>query len=288
MFPAELDERIRQAIRENPWTEQLFIDICDFYSPKKRIIYSGDANESIVSALLTVTSPIRKKAKLLLGRLFMFLTVDDQVVFELELSNIHAVWYFPTPNKTKENYTLCVIPKTNSAKIDNPVVFSIDSSVKIAYLKDYKCTKPNHALLFMFQEFVPNAIFYTPQTLFESEYQKQKNKRMYNIDCYNGSKDGHLFVSKQGILFGLKKPFYHFDKSSIRDAQVLSITGRTFNIQIETETEKVEFSMIDASEYARLSKWIPNKNQLEQISNAAQPEMEEDDEQDYEENGNFD
>lgn len=59
-----------------------------------------------------------------------------------------------------------------------------------------------------------------------------------------------LVFFKEGLFFGIKKPIMFYEFNDILGIEIVSITGRTFNILVTDKDEnQTEFSMIDYEIY---------------------------------------
>lgn len=98
------------------------------------------------------------------------------------------------------------------------------------------------------------------------------------VEAHKGTKEGVLYFLPNNILFGFKKPILLFDSRDIKSITYSSITRITFNITLlvkrpnpnssneneeEFIEEKVEFSMIDQSEFGKIDSYIKSKEVID-------------------------
>lgn len=90
---------------------------------------------------------------------------------------------------------------------------------------------------------------------------------------YTNSLLGFLFFLENGIFSGFKKPLHFFDFDSIESISYTSVLQRTFNMVIsykpttESESEEIEFSMIDQADFAGIDAFI-KRHELQDASMA--------------------
>jgi hypothetical protein len=67
---------------------------------------------------------------------------------------------------------------------------------------------------------------------------------------------GYLFFTSVGILYGFKKPLAYFDFASINSIAFAAVLRNTFNLVITTQTQEIEFGMLDQADYAGINEYI--------------------------------
>jgi hypothetical protein len=77
-----------------------------------------------------------------------------------------------------------------------------------------------------------------------------------------------LFFTSVGILYGFKKPIAYFDFASVNSIAYAAVLRNTFNLIITTQTQEIEFSMLDQADYAGINDYV-QKHGLQDASLAA-------------------
>lgn len=84
------------------------------------------------------------------------------------------------------------------------------------------------------------------------------------VDAHKGSKEGVLYFLPNNIIFGFKKPILFYESKDIKSITYSSITRITFNVTLlvrkpDGEEERIEFSMIDQSEFSKIDLYVKAK-----------------------------
>ena len=79
---------------------------------------------------------------------------------------------------------------------------------------------------------------------------------------------GYLFFTSVGILYGYKKPLAYFDFASVNSIAYAAVLRNTFNLVITTQTQEIEFGMLDQADYAGINDYV-QKHGLQDASLAA-------------------
>jgi hypothetical protein len=69
---------------------------------------------------------------------------------------------------------------------------------------------------------------------------------------------GYLFFTSVGILYGFKKPLAYFDFSTVDSIAYAAVLRNTFNLVISTQTQEIEFGMLDQANYAGINDYVQN------------------------------
>ncbi|KAH7389440.1 hypothetical protein DE146DRAFT_767716 [Phaeosphaeria sp. MPI-PUGE-AT-0046c] len=96
----------------------------------------------------------------------------------------------------------------------------------------------------------------------------RKGDKAYHVKAHRGSKEGYLFFTAVGILYGFKKPLAYFDFASINSIAYAAVLRNTFNLVITTQTQEIEFGMLDQADYAGINDYV-QKHGLQDASLAA-------------------
>jgi hypothetical protein len=59
-----------------------------------------------------------------------------------------------------------------------------------------------------------------------------------------------------GILYGFKKPLAFFDFGSINSVSYTAVLRNTFNLNITTPTQEIEFGMLDQQDFAGINDYV--------------------------------
>ncbi|KAF1921860.1 hypothetical protein BDU57DRAFT_564022, partial [Ampelomyces quisqualis] len=96
----------------------------------------------------------------------------------------------------------------------------------------------------------------------------RKGEKAFHVKAHRGSKDGYLFFTSVGILYGFKKPLAYFDFASVSSIAYAAVLRNTFNLVINTQTQEIEFGMLDQADYAGINDYV-QKHGLQDASLAA-------------------
>jgi hypothetical protein len=77
-----------------------------------------------------------------------------------------------------------------------------------------------------------------------------------------------LFFTAVGILYGFKKPLAYFDFASMNSIAYAAVLRNTFNLAITTQTQEIEFGMLEQADYAGINDYV-QKHGLQDASLAA-------------------
>lgn len=80
---------------------------------------------------------------------------------------------------------------------------------------------------------------------------------------------GYLFFTSVGILYGFKKPLAFFDFAAVNSIAYAAVLRNTFNLVITTQTQEIEFSMLDQENFAGINEYV-QKHGLQDASMAAE------------------
>lgn len=92
----------------------------------------------------------------------------------------------------------------------------------------------------------------------------------HTITCTSiaNASSGYLFFTSVGILYGFKKPLAYFDFASINSIAYAAVLRNTFNLVINTQTQEIEFGMLDQADYSGINEYV-QKHGLQDASLAA-------------------
>lgn len=207
-------------------------------------------------------------------------TSTDNIEFKAAAGAFTHILRLPVPEKAQKQYNYCMLRVDGEPIVftvnDGPLKdFSVDHSALTAAIGD---SGPELVL-----ERVLNAIMHNSSVKVtcpdEEEFvaavpeSHRKGEKAYHVKAFRGSKDGFLFFLENGIFSGFKKPLHFFDFDSIESISYTSVLQRTFNMVIsykpttESESEEIEFSMIDQADFAGIDAFI-KRHELQDASMA--------------------
>ena len=239
--------------------------------------------------------PMRKKLRLQLvenesatdSRAVHVVTANDQ---RLELgwsaSTIDEVFCLPVPDKAQRQHNFVLFANEDAIDAEAQVVFSMNevaANPDIARFANGSLMEDEtyveataRGLNELLRPFGKKVI--TPaEDEFASAIQQahRKGEKAYHVKAFRGSKDGYLFFTSKGIVFGFKKPLAFFPFDKIESISYTSVLQRTFNLVITTseterfESKEVEFSMLDQADFAGIDEYI-KRHGLNDASMAAE------------------
>ncbi len=92
-----------------------------------------------------------------------------------------------------------------------------------------------------------------PVTRLKPQITNNDSDKQFYVQTHNGTKEGYLYLIKNYIVFGMKKPIF-VNLLEIDEISYSSITRLTFSINSKLndkfENKKYEFSMIDHDEFS--------------------------------------
>ncbi|KAF1835108.1 Rtt106-domain-containing protein [Decorospora gaudefroyi] len=96
----------------------------------------------------------------------------------------------------------------------------------------------------------------------------RKGDKAYHVKAHRGSKEGYLYFTAVGIIYGFKKPLAYFDFAAINSISYTAVLRNTFNLVITTPTAEIEFGMLDQTDFAGINEYV-QKHGLQDASLAA-------------------
>ncbi|KAF2845732.1 Rtt106-domain-containing protein, partial [Plenodomus tracheiphilus IPT5] len=84
----------------------------------------------------------------------------------------------------------------------------------------------------------------------------RKGDKAYHVKAHRGSKEGYLFFTTVGILYGFKKPLAFFDFAAVNSISYTAVLRNTFNLVITTPTQEIEFGMLDQADFAGINEYV--------------------------------
>ncbi|KAF2709243.1 Rtt106-domain-containing protein [Pleomassaria siparia CBS 279.74] len=196
---------------------------------------------------------------------------DGKVEFGIAWKHVDQVFCIPVPEKAKRQHNFVVLPLHGDGV--NPV-------------PEHLATSPPEPIVWTFEELTgknivegedpgpgPMAeaihhcliqagtgkdVVFPDANDFKSAIQQshRKGEPAFHVKGHRGSKEGYLFFTRVGIVWGFKKPLAFFDFSSINSVSYTAVLRNTFNLVITTPTQEIEFGMIDQADYAGINDYV--------------------------------
>ncbi|KAJ3319560.1 hypothetical protein HDV06_006208 [Boothiomyces sp. JEL0866] len=283
-LPSTLKRQVQDMIDRYPDTLPTVSALLDHFSQdqvhKKPKLAENFGKSKAAISDISVSLPIRKKASVVFYDRHICLAVGTSTEFALPVQDLRHVACFVTPNKSKLHWTIVFIHKD----VGESILFGVDDAdTKFKIQSDLKFgkSKPKQMVRELIQKFY-NLEFIEPLPKIFPEAEVA-------VKCFLKAKEGMLVFFKEGLFFGIKKPIMFYEFQDIMGIEIVSITGRTFNILVTDKDQvQTEFSMIDYEIYDGVAKFINLINHRtsdsdEEVSgeNQAPAEHEESEDDDY-------
>ncbi|KAJ4294343.1 hypothetical protein N0V90_008033 [Kalmusia sp. IMI 367209] len=208
---------------------------------------------------------------------------DGNVEFGIAWKDVDQVFCLPVPEKAKRQHNFIILPVHGDGV--NPVPDHLKSSPPEPIVWTFEeATGKNivegedpgpgpvaeaihHCLI---QAGTGKQVIFPEADQFESAIPQshRKGEKAYHVKGHRGSKEGYLFFTSVGIVWGFKKPLAFFDFASINSVSYTNILRNTFNLVITTQTGDIEFGMLDQADYAGINDYV-QKHGLQDASMAA-------------------
>jgi hypothetical protein len=200
----------------------------------------------------------------------------NTVEFGIAWKDVDQIFCLPIPEKAKRQHNFVVIPVhgdgVNSAPEGTaptePIVWTFEEATgkNIVEGEDpgpgpmaeaiHHClikAKTGKVVIFPTEEEFASAI---PQS-------HRKGEKAFHVKAYKGSKDGFLFFTSVGIIWGFKKPLSYFSFDCINSVSYTAILRNTFNLNIAVQNpddpskpHELEFGMLDQADYAGIDEYV--------------------------------
>ncbi|KAF1960069.1 Rtt106-domain-containing protein [Byssothecium circinans] len=304
----ELRKRVHAAIDQNPTQSTLFRDISTYIlnqtsqtttepAPKKRKLEDSKGAQNLASTAIkawrsypgvSFSIPQRKKFTLELvdskkdGGI-RAIGADGSVEFGIPWRDVDQVFCLPVPEKAKRQHNFIVLPvhgdgvnpvpdhlKTSPPE---PIVWTFEEATGKNIVEGEDpgpgpmAEAIHHCLI---QAGTGKAVIFPEPDEFQSAIPQshRKGEKAFHVKAHRGSKEGYLFFTSVGILYGFKKPLAFFDFASVTAISYTNVLRNTFNMVITTQTGDIEFSMLDQDDYAGINEYV-QKHGLQDASMAA-------------------
>ncbi|KAJ3315326.1 hypothetical protein HDV04_003719 [Boothiomyces sp. JEL0838] len=251
-LPSTLKRQVQAMIDRYPDTLPTVSALLDHFSTdqvhKKPKLLENFGKSVATITDISVSLPIRKKASVVFYEKHICLAVGASTEFALQVQDLKHVACFVTPSKSKLHWTIVFIHKDVGESIlfgvdDSDTKFKVQSELKLVKLKPKQIVQEIIQKYYKLQFIEP-----LPKIFPETEVA---------VKCFLKAKEGMLVFFKEGLFFGIKKPIMFYEFNDILGIEIVSITGRTFNILVTDKDEnQTEFSMIDYEIYDGVAKFI--------------------------------
>lgn len=196
---------------------------------------------------------------------------DGKVEFGISWGDIDQVFCIPVPEKAKRQHNFVVLPLHGDGV--NPVPDHLKSCPPEPIVWTFEeLTGKNivegedpgpgpmaeaihHCLI---QAGTKKDVVFPDAENFQSAIPQshRKGEPAFHVKGHRGSKEGYLFFTRVGILWGFKKPLAFFAFDSINSVSYTAVLRNTFNLVITTQTQEIEFGMIDQADYAGINDYV--------------------------------
>ncbi|OAL47086.1 Rtt106-domain-containing protein [Pyrenochaeta sp. DS3sAY3a] len=196
---------------------------------------------------------------------------SGNIEFAIAWKDVDQVFCLPIPEKAKKQHNFIIIPVHGDgvnpvpdalkASQPEPIVWTFEEATG-KNIKEGEDPGPgqmaegiHHCLI---QAGTGKEVVFPTADEFASATPEshRKGEKAYHVKAHRGSKDGYLFFTSVGILYGFKKPLAFFDFAAVTSVSYTSILRNTFNLVITTPTGDVEFSMLDQADYAGINDYV--------------------------------
>ncbi|CAO2658472.1 Nn.00g061950.m01.CDS01 [Neocucurbitaria sp. VM-36] len=208
---------------------------------------------------------------------------NGTIEFAIAWKDVDQVFCLPVPEKAKKQHNFIIIPvhgdgvnpvpEERKASPPEPVVWTFEEATG-KNIVDGEDPGPgplaeaiHHCLI---QAGTAKEVIFPDADEFSSAVPEshRKGEKTYHVKAHRGSKEGYLFFTTVGILYGFKKPLAFFDFAAINSISYTAVLRNTFNLVITTPTQEVEFGMLDQADFAGINEYV-QKHGLQDASLAA-------------------
>ncbi|KAF2998195.1 hypothetical protein E8E13_004458 [Curvularia kusanoi] len=206
------------------------------------------------------------------------------VEFALAWKDVDQVFCLPVPEKAKKQHNFIVIPVHGDGvnpvpeglqgSLPEPIVWTFEEATGKNIVEGEDpgpgpmAEAIHHCLI---QAGTGKDVVFPDADEFASAIPEshRKGEKAYHVKAHRGSKEGYLFFTSTGILYGFKKPLAFFDFAAINSISYTAVLRNTFNLVITTQTQEIEFSMLDQENFAGINEYV-QKHGLQDASMAAE------------------
>ncbi|KAH7094387.1 hypothetical protein FB567DRAFT_510085 [Paraphoma chrysanthemicola] len=205
------------------------------------------------------------------------------VEFSIAWKDVDQVFCLPVPEKAKKQHNFVIIPTHGdgvnplpdhlNGVAPEPIIWTFEEATG-KNIKEGEDPGPgpiaeaiHHCLI---QAGTGKEVVFPDPDEFSSATPEshRKGDKAYHVKAHRGSKEGYLFFTSVGILYGFKKPLAYFDFASINSIAYAAVLRNTFNLVINTQTQEIEFGMLDQADFSGINEYV-QKHGLQDASLAA-------------------
>ncbi|KAJ4406011.1 hypothetical protein N0V91_004895 [Didymella pomorum] len=209
---------------------------------------------------------------------------SGNVEFVLSWKDVDQIFCLPVPEKAKKQHNFIIIPlhgdgvnpvpEELKASTPEPIVWTFEEATGKNIVEGEDpgpgpmAEAIHHCLI---QAGTGKEVIFPDADEFASAVPEshRKGEKAYHVKAHRGSKEGYLFFTSVGILYGFKKPLAFFDFAAVNSIAYAAVLRNTFNLVITTQTQEIEFSMLDQENFAGINEYV-QKHGLQDASMAAE------------------
>ena len=273
-------------------------------TPKRqRAAQEKETPEDAVFTLHSVstTSPIRKKVDITLHKTYLRFTHPSTHAVEstIPLSSLTRAFLLPTRGKSKAHWTVVILSSDTAEHVKAPpnpaqssqqqVIFGVDAITSLAWSTTTHASpsakpdilpkgSPTRATLLAFLSRLGIQVIEPTPDVFKSACVgitsgvSASEDGIPGIEAYRGAKQGSLWFTKEGILWGESKPceFWALEDliSKSEGLRVVGASGRTCSAVLTRKSEgevgdgeedvgvETQFGLVDARERPGIDGWM--------------------------------
>ncbi|PSN64137.1 Rtt106-domain-containing protein [Corynespora cassiicola Philippines] len=208
---------------------------------------------------------------------------DGKVEFGIPWKDVDQIFCLPVPEKAKRQHNFVVlpvhgdgvnpVPEELKGAPPEPIVWTFEEATGKNIVEGEDpgpgpmAEAIHHCLI---QAGTGKTVVFPTADEFESAIPQshRKGEKAFHVKGHRGSKEGYLFFTSVGIVWGFKKPLAFFDFASINSISYTNVLRNTFNIVIGTPSQEIEFGMVDQADYDGINEYV-QKHDLQDASMAA-------------------
>ncbi len=240
-------------------------------------------------AELSFSIPQRKKLNLSINKSasvgLRAINASGTSEFGVAWDSVRDVVCLPVPDKAQAQYNFCILSAAADGIATDQLVWTVPDSVpKSGTFTGLTSSHSGQTYRSLLITILNEALKPYKKRVIEPDKQDfasqivqahRKGEPAYQIKAFRGSKDGFLFLLRNGIFWGFKKPLEFFSFDAIDSVSYTSVLQRTFNLNIaarataDAQPQEFEFSMIDQADFAGIDEYV-RRHELQDASMAEQ------------------
>ncbi|KAK9324206.1 hypothetical protein V1517DRAFT_317952 [Lipomyces orientalis] len=180
-------------------------------------------------------------------------TADSDIISTVPTRDLTGYMYLPTPARATKSYTMLLLPRDPSPNKADAIVFTVPESAG-AFTGPYAAAGTGDD-----DKDESSAGAVLVRVLSDlGGVPRLDDEQTFAVEAHRGTKDGYLYFSTGGVLFGFKKPVWYVARDDIDSVSYSSITRVTFNLTIAVAgmNDEVEFGMIDQAKFAEIDEYV--------------------------------